>query len=89
VTLAIRSLRAGAQVRDDHLQRPPWLAKRKHSILVRGFVTIDGQAWEEARNGVETHLTPFFASAAFPQFPRLALVLRWRDRAKSHGPVRA
>jgi hypothetical protein len=52
---------------------------------VRAFVTIDGQAWEEVRNWVETHLTPFFASVAFPQFPRLALVLRRRDRAKSQG----
>jgi hypothetical protein len=47
VTRVIRSLRAGAQVRGDHLQGPPGLAKRNHAILVRRFVTIDGQAWEE------------------------------------------
>jgi len=55
---------------DDGSHGPPWLPKRNNSILAHGFASIDGKAWEEARNWVETHLTPFFVSAAFPQFPR-------------------
>jgi CRISPR-associated protein (TIGR02710 family) len=55
---------------DDGSHGPPWLPKRNNSILAHGFASVDGKAWEEARNWVETNLTRFFASAAFPQFPR-------------------
>jgi CRISPR-associated protein (TIGR02710 family) len=49
---------------------PPWLTSRNNSILAHGFVTVDEQAWEQAKNWVETNLMGFFESAGFPQLPR-------------------
>jgi CRISPR-associated protein (TIGR02710 family) len=61
---------AGGYAREDRLQGPPWLAKRNRSILAHGFVSVDCNAWEEAKSWVETNVMAFFRGAEFPQLPR-------------------
>ncbi len=61
---------AAVYVRDNGSHGPPWLVRRNNSILAHGFTSVGAEAWTEARDWVEAHLTPFFAGAAFAQLPR-------------------
>jgi hypothetical protein len=55
---------------DARLQGPAWLAKRNRSILAHGFVSVDGNAWQEARGWTEANVRPFFEKKEFRQLPR-------------------
>jgi CRISPR-associated protein (TIGR02710 family) len=61
---------AAVYARDDGTHGPPWLVRRNNSILAHGFTSIGAEAWTEARDWVETHLTRFFVGAIFAQLPR-------------------